>query len=205
MNYANRPYWIALAVGAGVGLAAFVLIYFFRDNLATWKLDNKQGLLWEIVLKAVSGYVAIIGAIITAFKYIDEKTRQRVQDKNAELRQREQDRREERKDFLRERQAVYRRLGLSLATIMNYDPPDPEWSAAKEKFFEIYWGEIPLVADEAVMEVVEPFSDALYGAENKQHKDAFIDQVTAITKACRTSLGEAWADIKKAEEQSSHV
>ena len=109
------------------------------------------------------------------------------------------------KNFLQERQAVYRRLGLSLARIMNYDPPDPEWNPAKEKFYEIYWGEIPLVADEAVMKVVEPFSDVLHRAETKQDKEAFTNQVSAITEACRKSLGDAWKDIKKAEEQSSHV
>jgi hypothetical protein len=204
-NRPNRPYWIALLSGAGVGLLAAVSIYACRGCLATWQLDHKQGLLWELVLKAVAGYVTIIGTVITAFKYIDEKARQRDQDRNAELRQRAQDRREERKDFLQERQAVYRRLGLSLARIMNYDPADPEWNPAKEKFYEIYWGEIPLVADEAVMKVVEPFSDVLHGARTKQDKEAFTDQVSAITEACRKSLGDAWKDIKKAEEQSSQV
>jgi hypothetical protein len=149
-------------------------------DLATWQLDHKQGVLWEVVLKAVAGYVAIIGAVITAFKYIDDKARQRVQDRNAELRQWEQDRREERKDFLQERKAVYGRLGLSLARIMNYDPDDPEWNKAKEKFFELYWGELRLVADEAVMEAVEPFSDALYTAKTEQDKEAFITMSTPL-------------------------
>ena len=128
-----------------------------------------------------------------------------------------QDRREETKDFLKERQAVWGRLGLSLARIMNYDPGDRDpsgvrdlWNEAKEKFYEIYWGEIPLVADEAVMKVVEPFSDVLHRAKTKQDKEAFTNQVSAITEACRKSLGDAWKDInkkaeediKKAEEQS---
>jgi hypothetical protein len=199
MNPTNRPYWIALLVGAGVGLLVAILIYACRDSLATWQLDHKQGPLWEVVLKAVSGYVAIIGAVITAFKYIDDKARQRVQDLNADLRQREQDRREKRKDFLQQRQAVYFRLGQSLARIMNYDPPSSEWNAAKEKFFEIYWGEIPLVADTAVMEAVEPFSDALFAAKTKEDKEVLTDHVSSITKACKKSLEDAWDDIQQAE------
>jgi hypothetical protein len=188
MNRTNRPYWIALMAGAGVGLLAAVLIYACRGSLATWQLDHKQGLVWEVVLKAVAGYVAIIGAVITAFKYIDEKARQREQDRNAELRQREQDRREERKDFLQERQAVYRRLGLSLVRIMNYDPPDPEWNPAKEKFYEIYRGEIPLVADEAVMKVVEPFSDVLTGRRRNR-----IKKLSLIRSApLRKHAGNLW-------------
>jgi len=182
-----------------------VLIYACRGSLATWQLDHKQGPLWEVVLKAVAGYVAIIGAVITAFKYIDDRARQREQDRNAQLRQREQDRREERKDFLQQRQTVYLRLGLSLARIMNYDPDDPEWNQAKERFFELYWGEIPLVADEAVMRVVEPFSEDLHGAKTKEDKEALANQVSAITESCRKSLGDAWKDIRKAEEQSSHA
>ena len=69
---------------------------------------------------------------------------------------------------------------------MNYDPPDPEWNPAKEKFYEIYWGEIFLVADEAVMKVVKPFSYALHRAKTKQDKEAFTDQVIAITEAGET-------------------
>jgi hypothetical protein len=202
MNRTNRSYWIALTAGALVGLVAAVLIYLGSGSLATWQLDHKQGLLWEVVLKAVAGYVAIIGVVITAFKYIDEKARQREQDRNAELRQREQDRREKRKDFLQERQAVYRRLGLSLAKIMNYDPSDTEeWKLAKEKFYEIYWGQIPLVADEAVMKEVKSFSDVLYKAKTEEDKKAetFTKQVSGITEACRKSLGDAWTDIN--EEQ----
>jgi hypothetical protein len=148
--------------------------------------------LWEVVLKAVAGCVAITGALIAVFKYIGEKTRQR-----------EQDEREKRKDFYRKRQAVYRRLGLSLATIMWYDPDVPEdvdeWNSAKKKFYEIYWGKIPLVADEAVMNLLRVFSDKLHKASSGD-KEALKEQVEAITKACRKSLEDEWKDIKKAEE-----
>lgn len=119
--------------------------------------------------------------------------------------QREQDRLDERKDFLQERQAVYRRLGLSLARIMNYDPPDPEWNPAKEKFYELYWGELPLFADKAVMKEVERFSDILYEAKTTQDKAAFANQVRAITEACRKSLEDAWKELKQAEEQSPYL
>jgi hypothetical protein len=64
----------------GFGLFLPVVVYVFHGRLAAWQLDGKEGSLWEIVLKAVAGYIAVIGAVITAFKYIDEKTRQREQD-----------------------------------------------------------------------------------------------------------------------------
>jgi hypothetical protein len=196
-NDTNGPYWSALAAGAGVGLIAAVTIYVFRDSLATWRLDGKQGALWDIVLKSISGYIAVIGAVITAFKYIDDKSRQRDQDHRAAILQIEQDDRNKRKDFLQQRQAIYSRLGQALATIMNYDPNDAQWNPAKEKFYEIYWGELPFVADEAVMKKVEPFSDDLYGTSTKEEKERLhlSEKVQAITAACRKSLGDAWDDI----------
>lgn len=206
MDEKNRPYVHAVLSCAGFGLLVGIVIYAFHSRLAAWRLDGKEGLLWEIVLKAVAGYVAVIGAVITAFKYIDEKARQREQDLKAEFRQREQDSRDDKKDFLKERRDVYKRLGAALAAIMNHDPDDPNddgWIPAKEKFYEIYWGEIRLVADGPVMALVEAFSDALFGAENSEQKQALADQVTQISTACRDSLGDSWKDIRKAEEVSA--
>jgi hypothetical protein len=206
MDKKNRPYVNAVLSCAGFGLLVGAVIYAFHGRLAAWRLDGKEGLLWEIVLKAVAGYVAVIGAVITAFKYIDEKARQREQDLKAEFRQREQDSRDDKKDFLKERRDVYKRLGAALAGIMNHDPDDPNddgWIPAKEKFYEIYWGEIRLVADGPVMALVEAFSDALFGVENSKQKQALVDQVTQISTACRDSLGDSWKDISKAEEVSA--
>ena len=209
MNRTNRSYWIALTAGAVVLLGAALAICYYRGNPATWQLEDKQAKLWDVVLRAGAGCVAIIGAAITVFKYFEDKARQRKQDLNAELRQMEQDRREKIKDFLQERQTVYRRLGLSLATIMYYDPHDSrdveEWNSAKKKFYEIYWGEIPLVADDAVMDLLKPFSAKLHKAESKEDKEALAEQVPTITEACRKSLEDEWKNIKEAEEQSSHV
>jgi hypothetical protein len=164
-------------------------------------------LIWETILKAVAGYVAVLGAVVTAFKYIDEKARAREQDLKAEVRQREQDVRDEKKDFLKERQDVYKRLGAALADIMNHDPDDPrdeeKWPAAKKNFFNIYWGEIRLVADETLMGLVEKFSDDLFATETSEQKEALADQVTLISTACRDSLGNSWKSIKKAEELSA--
>lgn len=100
--------------------------------------------------------------------------------------------RELRRPFLEQRQAVYLRLGRSLSDIMNHDPGDDEWDPAKEKFFTIYWGEIPLVYDKGVAESLEPFSDKLHSAETSEDKEQLAPLVQAINKACRISLGEDW-------------
>jgi hypothetical protein len=203
MDEKNQPYVNTILGGVGFGLLLAVVVYVFHGRLAAWQLDGKEGSLWEIVLKAVAGYIAVIGAMITAFKYIDEKTRQREQDLKAEFRQREQDSRDDKKAFLKERQDVYKRLGAALAVIMNHDPNDDGWIPAKEKFYEIYWGEIRLVADVQVMALVEAFSNALFKVENSEQKKALAVEVIKISNACRDSLGVSWKDIRKAEEASA--
>ena len=207
MDVKNRSYVYALLGGAGIGLALLGLIYALHARLSAWHLDKPQGLIWETIIKAVAGYVAVLGAVVTAFKYIDEKARGREQDLKAEVRQREQDVREDKKDFLKERQDVYKRLGAALADIMNHDPDDPrdeeKWPAAKRTFFEIYWGEIRLVADDTVMILVEKFSVDLYATENSEQKQALADQVNLISNACRDSLENSYKVIKKAQELST--
>jgi hypothetical protein len=99
----NLLYWIVFTAGAVVGLGAAVAIDYHSGKLATWQLEENQARLWDVVLKAVTGSVAFFGALITASKYFHEKARQR-----------EQDWREKRKDFLRERQTGFQRLHGSL-------------------------------------------------------------------------------------------
>jgi hypothetical protein len=176
----NRVFTILLiAGGLLVGILIGLLVYKHHSALASWNLNNDQAHLWEITLKAVAGYLALTGALIAALKYIDERAEHN-----------EAAQRESRKAFLEKRQDVYFRLGLSLARIMNHDPGDSDWEPAKEEFFTLYWGEIPLVADKAVSEAVEQFSDALYSTNNGEKNLSQLS--TAITRACRTSLGESW-------------
>jgi hypothetical protein len=180
MRDSKRSYWIALLIGVAIGVLVGVAIVLGRHDLANSELSQNQARLWEIVLKAIAGYLAIIGAVITAFKYIDERREHR---ENAQ--------RELRRAFLEQRQAVYLRLGLSLARIMNYDPGDEEWEPAKQEFYRIYWGEVPLVSDEGVAKALEPFSDTLYSA-TKEEKRQLAELSTVISEACRVSLGETW-------------
>jgi hypothetical protein len=185
MSDSKRSYWIALLIGVAIGVLVGVAVVLGRPDLAQWELSPSQARLWEVVLKAIAGYLAIIGAIITAFKYIDERTEHR---ENAQ--------RELRRAFLEQRQTVYRRLGLSLANILNYDPGDDEWEPAKQEFYRIYWGEIPLVSDEGVAKALEPFSDTLYSA-TREDKKQLAELSTVISEACRVSLGETWGNGQK--------
>jgi hypothetical protein len=174
-------YWICLAVGLGVGWEVGFAIYSHRGQLIHWQMDNKQEVLWNLILKAVSGYLAIIGAVIAAFKYLDE----RAEHSEAALR-------ESKKGFLDKRQDVYFRLGEALAEIMNHDPGDGEWVPAKMSFYKLYWGEISLVSDKAVTSAVEDFQRDLDKVEDSMAKENLAPQCVAIMQECRKSLGDMW-------------
>jgi uncharacterized membrane protein YcjF (UPF0283 family) len=123
MSDSKRSYWIAMLIGVAIGVLIAVAVVLGRHHLSKWELSQNQARLWKVVLKAIAGYLAIIAAVITAFKYIDERREHR---ENAQ--------RELRRAFLEQRRTVYLRLGLSLARIMNYDPGDSEWESTKEDF-----------------------------------------------------------------------
>ena len=183
MRESKLSYWNALLMGVLVGVVIGLFIIFNRHHLKGLGLSQSEARLWEIVLKAIAGYLAIIGAVITAFKYIDDRAEHRQQTE-----------RELRRPFIEQRQAVYIRLGLSLAGIMNLDPDDGAiWNRAKEDFYRIRWGEIPLVADGFVMKTVEVFSNALHLASSRDDKERLGELRSAIVEACRASLGDAWS------------
>lgn len=156
------------------------LLFSERTYLAGWRLDAYQARLWEIVLKAVAGYVAVSGALVAALKYLDERAA------HTEIAEREG-----RKDFLAKRQEVYFRLVNALSEITNCDPGDEEWQPANNAFWKIYWGEIVLVSDTAVADAVENFSEALWNYKGEE-KEKLSRLIRATVRACRASLGETW-------------
>jgi hypothetical protein len=175
-----KSYLVPILSGVTLLIALLLFVFLDRKTLAQWTLSEGQVRIWDIILKAFAGYMAISGALIAALKYLDDKA-------NAT----EIARREASKDFFAKRQEVYFRLVQSIAEIINHDPGDPEWNPAKEAFWKIYWGEIGLVSDKYVAEAVETFSDALWNHE-KNDEEALSELGKAIVRACRISLGETW-------------
>ncbi len=61
------------ALGSFAEIAFVLGIFYLRGELKNWHLNDDQGRIWEIVLKAIAGLLAISGAIVAVLKYLDDK------------------------------------------------------------------------------------------------------------------------------------
>jgi hypothetical protein len=172
--------FLPTAIGFFAGIAVVLLFFFFSGSLRAWQLKPEQGRIWEIILKAIAGLLALSGAIVAVLKYLDDKA--------AAVRANE---REATRDLLATRQETYGRLIRSMAKIMNYDPGDDKWDDAQTGFFEIYWGDLRWVWNKEVEGAAGKYSDALFKYMGGP-KDELISLSEDVVRACRKSLGEAW-------------
>jgi hypothetical protein len=163
--------YLVLALVVSVGF-----IFFKRDWLFSLSLTKGQADFWDAAFKGVGGLVAIAGVALTLSKYFDE----RAKANRAALI-------EAQKPFSTKRQEVYYQLVSSTSTIRNNDASDPMRREAQTQFWWLYWGVVPMVADDQVAEVVDSFSDALLDHPN----DGVLLRNTSmnLARACRKSLG----------------
>jgi hypothetical protein len=143
--------FLPAAIGFFAGIALVLLFFFTRGSLRVWQLKPDQARIWEIILKAIAGLLALSGAVVAVLKYFDDKA--------AAIRANEK---EAIRDLLVARQETYGRLIRSMAKIMNYDPGDNTWDDAQAAFFEIYWGELRWVWNDEVERTAGKYSDALF-------------------------------------------
>ena len=182
-----RSTFLPLTIGFIAGISVVLVFFFLRDDLRSWRLDPYQGRLWEIILKALAGLLALSGAIVAVLKYLDDKA--------AAARASEK---ETIKDLLAMRQDIYVRLIKTMAKLINRDPNDArdsDWLPLQDMFFEIYWGELRWVWNEEVETAARKYADALWEYKGGSKHD-LIALTEEVVRACRKSLGEAW-DIKK--------
>ena len=187
MKRALQSAFLPLSSGFVAGIGVVLIFFFLRGDLRSWRLDPYQGRLWEIILKALAGLLALSGAIVAVLKYLDDKA--------AAARASE---RETIKDLLAMRQDIYVRLIKTMAKLINRDPDDPrdsDWLPLQDTFFEIYWGELRWVWNEGVESAARKYSDALWEYKGGS-KDRLIELTEEAVRACRISLGEAW-DVEK--------
>jgi len=152
-------------------------------------LGKDEAAFWDIIVKALGGILALAGAAITAFKYLDEKSQANKTARaanEAANRANETARMEARKPFDQQRQAIYLDLLSTTATIGNTRYDTYERKKATDHFWFIYWGPLPLVADHAVGEAVNRFSELL---DKPDDEVPLRNASMGIAQSCRTSLG----------------
>jgi hypothetical protein len=162
-------------------IAVASLVILERTGLASLRLDKVQVGFWETLFKGAAGVVAIIGATVTVSTYFSEK---RKENYNRLL--------IAQAPFFVKRQDVYFRLVATTAILGNVKLKSPERSDAESQFWRLYWGDVPLVADEPVANAIDAFSDALYPLENPSEDNHGIlirNASMNLARACRSSLG----------------
>jgi hypothetical protein len=154
--------------------AAF--IYFERDWLFSLRLEKAQADFWDAAFKGVGGVVAVAGVALALSKYFDE----RAKANQAALI-------EAQKPFYTKRQEIYFQLVSSTSTIGTMDKFEQSWQEAETQFWWLFWGALPMVADEQVAAAADAFSVAL-----DEHPDDGVllrNTSMSLARACRKSLG----------------
>ena len=139
-------------------------------------LDDAQAVFLDIVVKAVVGLTAVLGAWLTASKYLAEREKEAT----ASLI-------EARRPFMTKRQEVYYELVQTASTISNRGMDDPIRREAAMRFWDLYWGAVPLVADREVSVAVDEFEIAY--SFRPEDGVGLRNASMQLARACRNSLG----------------
>ena len=171
--------------------------------------------IWDEAIKVTAWVLGIATGAAGAWKYLDQKkdahakdllARRDALDKQVfeEARADATRRLEIRKPFSLKQQEVYFDLLNTTAILSNRTVGEPEWWTASNHFWILFWGVVPVVADEAVGAAVNYFSECLDdpGAQNGiPLRNASMD----LARACRSSLGEAWASRFELAERTTQT
>ena len=138
---------------------------------------------WQLATGAITSLIAIVGALLAVFKYIDEK---RKSNETARV--------ESQKPFSAKQQEIYFDLLNTTAFLSNRDPQDPDWEKVWSHFWVLFWGAVPMVADEDVSIKLDAFAEATDDMnDGVRLRNASMD----LARACRHSLGTSWeVDLK---------
>lgn len=132
----------------------------------------------EFALKALASLIALIGSYLAVMKYLEEKRKANLTART-----------ESQKPFSVKQQEIYFDLLSTTALISTRDPKEPVRENAEAHFWVLFWGAVPMVANQDVAACVDAFSEALDTPEDGvKLRNASMD----LARACRRSLGEAW-------------
>lgn len=167
--------YVASAIVLAFFVASAIAIGSYSSGLYP-SAENKIAV-WDLVIKGVGGALALSGALIAVYRYLDDRSKAI----EASLL-------EARKPFLERRQAIYVDLIEATATIGSIeDYAEPISVLAERRFWAVYWGTLPLVTDEAVSRLVDEFSELL--ADHNHEWVRLRNLSMGIARACRASMG----------------
>jgi len=103
--------------------------------------------------------------------------------------------RESRKPFLERQLALYFEATKAAAQLSTL-PRGAAWNAARQRFWELYWGELGLVEDPGVLAAMVTFGQAVTAYEHGTGSQAELHQLSlGLARACRSSLQSEWGGL----------
>ena len=138
--------------------------------------------MWELIVKSVTAGVAVIGALIAVFNYLDSRSKEILVAT-----------RESQKPFLELQLKRYDEATQATADLAILPRDGTKWSEARTRFWELYWGQLGLVEDRDVAAAMAEFQQALKQFEdNKGSQQQLAPLALKIAHACRRSIEKSW-------------
>lgn len=153
---------------------------------------------WDLIFKTATTGVAVVGALIAVFSYLDAKDREIAVA-----------RRESQKPFLQRQLDLYFEATKITSTLATTDrSQDPTgWEKSRNRFWQLYWGELALVEDKQVEQAMIAFGNSLQTVSANPAAQASTLSPLAIdvAHACRDSIARSWdyelANVDAAQPQ----
>ena len=155
--------------------AVVVVMVGLHAGFATLALQKPQADFWDELFKGVAGLITLAGALLATARYLRE---QKHANEVALI--------EANKPFAERQQSIYYELISVTALMSNRERDDPARRIASDKFWELYWGAVPMVADLEVGAAVNRFSEAL---DDPDDGVRLRNRSMDLAMACRNSLG----------------
>ena len=137
--------------------------------------------------------IAVVGGLWAAFKYLRDKKEALAKERTLREQAIQTARTESQKPFSAKQQQVYFDLLDTTSLISNLITDannDPRRKKAIQHFWVLFWGALPLVADEQVSIAADKFSVALDDPMDfVPLRNASMD----LARACRKALGDSWS------------
>jgi hypothetical protein len=172
----RHPNAVEVCVVAIVCVLTVVAFGYLAKGLGLFGGSSEVTKFWDGALKSVGGLAALLGALVALSKYFDEREKENY----AALL-------EAQKPFSIKRQEIYFQLVSAASTIGNRVRDEQIRVDAEVQFWWLFWGSLPMMADEPVGAAANAFSIAL-----DEHGDDGIllrNESMNLTRACRKSLG----------------
>jgi hypothetical protein len=150
----------------------------------------------DAVVGLLPALIAVTGGLWALYKYLEDKKEALEKDRAIREQANKTAEIEAQKPFSAKQQEIYFDLLATTSFIATREPENeeerkgiPEREAAIRHFWVLFWGTLPLVANQEVAIAADAFSVAL------DHQDDFVPLRNAsmdLARACRQALGTAW-------------